>query len=80
MTATALLLREIETMPEKEAAQVLDFAMFIKGKHFSARPSFSDNVTVPQITPVPMIQDAYGIFKDLKGMDTTIERDEEDRI
>jgi predicted nucleic-acid-binding protein len=29
---------------------------------------------------VPSIKDAYGIFKDLKGMDTTIERDEEDRI
>jgi hypothetical protein len=25
-------------------------------------------------------KDAYGIFKDLKGMDTTIERDEEDRV
>jgi hypothetical protein len=29
---------------------------------------------------VPMIKDAYGIFKDLKGMDTAIERDEEDKI
>jgi hypothetical protein len=33
MTTAALLLREIETMPEEAAAQVLDFAMFIKGKY-----------------------------------------------
>jgi len=71
MTVAAMLLREIETMPEEEAAQVLDFAMFIKGKHASAEAA--------KLT-VPMIKDAYGIFKDLKGMETTIERDEEDRI
>ena len=70
MTATAQLLREIETMPETAAAEVLDFAMFIKSKHTQAQP----------VGTVPTIKDAYGIFKDLKGMDTTIERDEEDRI
>jgi len=32
MTATAQLLREIETMPEETAARVLDFAKFLKGK------------------------------------------------
>ena len=56
-------------MPEAAAAQVLDFAMFIKGRH---TPAQSYNVIA--------IKDAYGIFKELKGMDTTIERDEEDRI
>jgi len=74
MTVAAMLLREIETMPEEEAAQVLDFAMFIKGKHASVQSAEAAKLTVP------MIKDAYGIFKDLKGMDTTIERDEEDRI
>jgi hypothetical protein len=69
MTTSALLLREIETMPKETAAEVLDFAMFIKGKHIPAQP----------YTGIA-IQDAYGIFKDLKGMDTTIERDEADRI
>jgi hypothetical protein len=74
MTTAALLLREIEAMPEKDAAQVLDFAMYIKGKQSSAQ-------TLGTAKPaVPMIKDAYGIFKDLKGMDTTIQRDEEDRI
>jgi hypothetical protein len=74
MTTAAILLKEIETMPEEAAAQVLDFAMFIKGKHTQVQPVGTVNL------PVPMIKDAYGIFKDLKGMDTTIERDEEDRI
>ena len=57
-------------MPEEKAAEVLDFAMFIKDRHTPAR-------TVK--LNVPMIKDAYGIFRELKGMDTTIERDEEDR-
>jgi outer membrane biosynthesis protein TonB len=74
MTTAAMLLKEIETMPEEAAAQVLDFAMFIKGKHTSTQPAGAVNL------PVPKIKDAYGIFKDLKGKDTTIERDEEDRI
>jgi len=74
MTTTAILLREIETMPEEAAVQVLDFTMFIKSKHTSAQSVGTVKLTVP------MIKDAYGIFKDLKGMDTTIERDEEDRI
>jgi hypothetical protein len=74
MTATAILKREIETMPEEAAIEVLDFAMFIKGRHTLAQPTGTVNLNVP------MIKDAYGIFKELKGMDTTIERDEEDRI
>jgi hypothetical protein len=56
-------------MPEEAAAEVLDFAMFIKGKRVPARP-------YNRIA----IKDAYGIFRDIKGMDTAIERDEEDRI
>jgi hypothetical protein len=74
MTTAAQLLREIETMPEEAAAQVLDFAMFIKGKYAQARPAETAR------PPVPSIKDAYGIFKELKGMDTTIERDENDRV
>jgi len=74
MTSNAMLLREIETMPEAAAAQVLDFAMYIKSKYGLARPM------VTAKSNIPSIKDAYGIFKDLKGMDTTIERDEEDRV
>ena len=68
MTTTALLLREVEAMPEERAAQVLDFAKYLRSKQIPAEPH-----------KVTSIKDAYGIFKDLKGMDTTIER-EEDRI
>ncbi|GBU27378.1 hypothetical protein R84B8_00908 [Treponema sp. R8-4-B8] len=65
MTTAAILMREIETMPESVAAEVLDFTMFIKGKHPSAQPR--NGIA---------IKDAYGIFKELKGIDTTIERDD----
>ena len=74
MTTSAILLRELETMPEEVAAQVLDFTMFIKSRHTSPQPIKTAR------TSVPSIKDAHGIFKDLKGMDTTIERDEEDRV
>ena len=74
MTTTDLLLREIETMPEETAAQVLDFAISLKSKQAQVQPMGTGKSTVPSI------KDAYGIFKELKGMDTTIERDEEDRI
>jgi len=46
---------------------VLDFAMFIKSRHTPAKPVETVNLTVPAI------KDAYGIFKELKGMDTSIE-------
>ena len=69
MTANAMLLKEIESMPEEFAAKLLDFAIFIKRQHLLTKtPNKID------------IKDAHGIFKDLKGMDTSIERDEEDRI
>jgi hypothetical protein len=74
MTTASILLREIQTMPEADAAQVLDFAMFIKSRHIHARSAWTANPNVPDI------KDAYGIFKDLKGMDTSFERDEDDRV
>jgi hypothetical protein len=61
----ALLAREIETMPEAAAAQMHDFAKFIKGKHTQAKPNGI------------AIKDAYGIFK---GIDTHFERDKDDRV
>jgi hypothetical protein len=69
MTTSAQLLKEIETMPEEAAVEVLNFAMLLKGR-------YAPKQTYHRIA----IKDAYGIFKELKGMDTTIERDEEDRI
>jgi hypothetical protein len=69
MTTAALLLKEVEAMPEERAVQVLDFAKFLRNKQTPAQPNNGIS-----------IKDAYGIFKELKGMDTTIERDEEDRV
>ena len=69
MNTAAILLKEIETMPEEIAVELLNFALFLKSRH-----------TQIQRSNTIAIKDAYGIFKDLKGMDTTIERDEEERL
>ena len=69
MTTTAILMRELETMPEGAAEEVLDFALFLKRKQTSVQQKHGIS-----------IKEAHGIFRDLKGMDTTIERDDEDRI
>ena len=66
MTTTALLLREIENMPEETAVELLDFAMFLKEKK--------------QLSKQPhriATKDAYGIFR---GINTHFERDEDDRV
>ena len=66
MTTNALLLKEIETMPEETAVEVLDFAIYLKSKHTSSQPN--NRIA---------IKDAYGIFK---GINTSFERDECDRV
>ena len=53
-------------MPEETAAQVLDFAKYLKSKHTPVQPH--NGIA---------IKDAYGIFK---GIDTHFERDEDDRV
>jgi len=68
MTATAILMQEIETLPEESVIEVLDFVVFLKNKSFE----------VPKPKQIS-IEEAHGIFKDLKGMDTAIERNE-DRV
>ncbi len=70
MTTATMLMKEIETLPEESMAEALNFILFLKNK--------------PLKPPKPRrisIEDAYGIFKDLQGkMDTTIEREETDRV
>ena len=66
MTTTAIIMKEIESMPEESAVEVLDFALFLKSKQISAHPK-------QRIA----IKDAYGIFKEIN---THFERDESDRI
>ena len=68
MVATATLIKEIETLPEESVAEALNFIVFLKNKPFE----------IPTRKRIA-IEDAHGIFKDLKGMDATIER-EEDRL
>ena len=65
MTTTAMLLKEIEAMPDEIAAKVLDFAIFIKSKHIPVQP------------PRMAIKEAFGIFK---GINTHFEREENDRV
>ena len=66
MTANALLIREIESMPEETAVEVLDFARYLSSKQTQTQPH----------TRIA-IKDAYGIFR---GIDTHFERDEDDRV
>ncbi|MDR1829788.1 MAG: DUF2281 domain-containing protein [Candidatus Fibromonas sp.] len=66
MTAAAMLIKEIETLPEESVAEVLDFTIFLKRRKNLEKP-------VTRIS----IENAYGIFK---GINTHFEREEEDRI
>lgn len=69
MTTAAMLIREIEALSEESMEEALDFVRFLRNK------------PIRTVNPSSIsIEDAYGIFKDLKGMDTTIEREEEDRV
>ena len=68
MTTAAMLMKEIETLPEEFMAEALDFIVFLKKRRGITQ------------TKKISIEDAYGIFKDLKGMDTTIEREDADRV
>ena len=69
MVATATLMKEIETLPEESVAEALNYIVFLKNKPY-------ENPIRKRIS----IKDARGIFKDLKGMDTTVEREEDERI
>ena len=66
MTTTALLMREVEALPDERAVEVLDFARFLRSKQTPSKPHKAAS-----------IKDAYGIFK---GIDTHFERDEDDRV
>jgi hypothetical protein len=67
MTTSAMLMQEIETLPEEAATEVLDFVVSLKKKRKTAKTT----------TNGISIENAYGIFK---GIDTHFERDEEDRV
>ena len=64
MTTTAMLMKEIETMPEESAGELLDFALFLKTKK---------TINIP---PKVEKKSMFGAFP---GIHTDIEW-EEDRI
>jgi hypothetical protein len=71
MTVTAQLLSEIELLPKEYEQEVFDFVSFLRNKS-----SFVSSV--PSKRGIS-IESAYGILKGT-GIDSNIERDEEDRI
>ena len=64
MTTSAMLMQEIETLPEEAVTEVLDFVVSLKKRRKTAK------TTAKGIS----IESAYGIFK---GINTHFERDEE---
>ena len=70
MTKTAMLIREIEKLPEESAAEVLDFVLFLGTRKVFAAPRTQKTPTVKSL------------FGSLPGIDTDIEkdRDSEDRV
>jgi len=72
MTASQLLLSEIELLPQEYEQQVLDFVSFLRSKKRSEGGAFAKESTAT-------IENSYGILKGM-GIDSNIERDEEDRI
>jgi hypothetical protein len=71
MTTAAMLMKEIETLPEESMEEALNLIVSLKNK---------SKIEPPKKCRIS-IEDAYGIFSDLRGkIDSTIERDEEDRV
>jgi hypothetical protein len=71
MTTAATLMKEIETLPEEYMTEALNFILFLKNK---------SNIEPPKRGRIS-IKEARGIFSDMRGkIDSTIEREEEDRV
>jgi len=64
MVTAVTLMKEIETLSEESVAVAFDFVVFLKSREKPRKDKIS-------------IEDAYGIFK---GIDTSFEREEEDRV
>jgi hypothetical protein len=67
MTATAMLMREVVTLPQECVEEVLDYTIFLIRRR-GVEPARESKIS---------IESAYGIFK---GIDPHFERDEEDRV
>ena len=65
MTAATMLMKEIESLPEEDVAGALDFVLFLRTKRANNMPK------------KPKVKSMFGAFP---GINTNIERDEEDRV
>jgi len=68
MTTAAMLMKEIETLPDEYMAEAFDLIVSLKNKSVETSTRRLGKIS---------IEEAYGIFK---GIDTHFERDEEDRV
>jgi len=64
MTAAAILMKEIETLPEESVAEILDFTLFLRAKK------------AVNILGKPKSKSMFGAFPDIN---TAVER-EDDRV
>jgi hypothetical protein len=65
MTATAMLMKEIEALPEECAGEVLDFVLFLRAKKANNVPRKME------------VKSMFGVFP---GISTDVEREDMDRI
>jgi len=65
MTATAMLMKEIEALPEECVAEALDFVLFLRTR---------------KANNIPKKMKVKSMFGAFPGINTYVERDEEDRV
>jgi hypothetical protein len=65
MTTATMLMKEIETLPEEYVAEALDFVLFLRTKKVNSTPEKTN------------VKSMFGAFP---GINTNVERDEEDRV
>jgi len=65
MATSAILMNEIEKLPEDSVAEVLDFVLFLRTRKPVAAPH------------APKVKSMFGFFP---GIRTDVEREEEDRV
>ena len=65
MVTTATLMKEVASLPDEYAPEVLDFMLFIQRRKPAVAP------------PKPKVKSMYGAFR---GLDPKFEREEDDRV
>jgi len=65
MTTATMLMKEIEALPEECVAEALDFVLFLRTKKANSMPERTK------------VKSMFGAFP---GINTNVEREEEDRV